>query len=165
MSNTTVHLLQQATVSTFEELAFLFLETECTEEQAEAPLDAIVTVNFHGPVRGRLTLSASSVLLPAIAANMLGEDQSRFVPLQRDALGEMANVVCGNLLPLAAGAEAVFRLDAPQWMSEADAVTRSGDAPVASVVFGVDDGRVSAQLFVFDGHDALLGTVAEGAAA
>lgn len=165
MSSITVHWLQQATASTFEELAFLFLETECTEEQADAPLDAIVTVNFHGPARGRLTLSVSSALLPSIAANMLGEEQSRFVPLQRDALGEMANVVCGNLLPLAAGAEAEFRLDAPQWMSDADAVTRTGDAPVASIIFGVEDGRVAAQLYVFDGHEVLMGAASERTAA
>jgi CheY-specific phosphatase CheX len=158
-------LLQQATASTFEELAFLFLETECTEEQADAPLDAVVTVNFHGPVRGRLTLRVSSVLLPAIAANMLGEEQAKFVPLQRDALGEMANVVCGNLLPLVAGAEAVFRLDAPQWVSERDAVIRDGDAPVSVGTFGAEDGRVEVQLFVFEGHEALLGAQAEGAAA
>jgi CheY-specific phosphatase CheX len=158
-------LLQQATASTFEELAFLFLETECTDEQAEVPLDAVVAVNFHGPVRGRLMLRASSVLLPAIAANMLGEEQAKFVPLQRDALGEMANVVCGNLLPMVAGAEAVFRLDAPQWLGEADAVTRDGDSPVSSATFGAEEGRVSVQLFVFEGHAALVGAETEGAAA
>lgn len=165
MSNTTEHLLQQATASTFEELAFLFLETECTEEQHEAPLDAVVTVNFHGPVHGRLTVRATSALLPVIAANMLGEEQAQFVPLQRDALGEVANVVCGNLLPLVAGAAAVFRLDAPQWMTDADAVTRDGDAPVASASFGVDEGRVVTELFMFTGRGALAGAVAERGAA
>jgi len=164
MSNTTDQLLQRATTSTFEDLAFLFLEPECTAEQAEAPLDAIVSVNFHGPARGRLTLRASSTLLPAIAANMLGEDQAQFVPLQRDALGEMANVVCGNLLPLVAGAEAVFRLDAPQWASETQAVARDGDAPVASVTFGVEDGRVAAALFLLEGHGALRGAATAAAA-
>jgi hypothetical protein len=77
----------------------------------------------------------------------------------------MTNVVCGNLLPRAAGAEAVFRLDAPQWTQAHDTVTREGDAPVASVTFGVDEGRVAAQLFVFEGHDALVGAAAEGVGA
>jgi len=165
MSNITDHWLQQATASTFEELAFLFLEPECTEEQADVPLDAVVAVNFHGPVRGRLTLRASSVLLPAIAANMLGEEQAKFVPLQRDALGEMANVVCGNLLPRVAGAEAVFRLDAPQWLTEAESVARDGDAPLSSAIFGVEGGRVAVELFAFEGHAAFGGASAEGAAA
>ncbi len=165
MSNTTDRLLQRATASTFEELAFLFPDAECTEEQDAAPLDAAVTVEFHGPMRGRLVLRVSSVLLPAIAANMLGEEESRQVPLQRDALGEMANVVCGNLLPLVAGADAVFRLDAPRWhAADAPAAdTRAGDVPVARIVFGVDDGRVESQLFVFSGHE-WLGAASSAAA-
>lgn len=154
MSNITDQLLRQATASTFEELAFLFPEDECSESQLEAPLDATVTVDFHGPMRGRLVLRVSSCLLPAIAANMLGEEESHKVPLQRDALGEMTNVVCGNLLPALAGADAVFRLDAPQWRTDAiDA--REGDAPIATTVFGIEEGRVDAQLFVFSGREWL----------
>jgi CheY-specific phosphatase CheX len=146
-------LLRRATSSTFEDLAFLVLEDECTEAQAAAPLDAAVAVEFHGPVRGRLVLRVSSSLLPVIAANMLGEEQARHVPLQRDALGEVANVVCGNLLPLVAGAEAVFRLSAPEWLTEAT-VSRPGDEPDASLTCGAEDGRVDARLFVFGGDRA-----------
>jgi hypothetical protein len=75
------------------------------------------------------------------------------VPLQRDALGEVANVVCGNLLPLVAGAEAVFRLSAPEWLTEAT-VSRPGDEPDASLTCGAEDGRVDARLFVFGGDRA-----------
>jgi CheY-specific phosphatase CheX len=154
MPSTTAQSLRRATASTFESLAFLFLEAECSEAQAAAPLDAAVSVDFHGPVRGRLTLRVSSSLLPVIAANMLGEEQSRQVPLQRDALGEVANVVCGNALPLIAGADAVFRLDAPRWMAD-EAVARDGDAPAATVLAGAEDGRVQAVLFLFGDADAL----------
>jgi CheY-specific phosphatase CheX len=150
MSNTTDPSLRRATASTFEDLAFLFLEPECTEEQAAAPLDAATAVTFHGPVHGRLTVRVSSCLLPSIAANMLGEEASRQIPLQRDALGEVANVVCGNALPLIAGAEAVFRLDAPQWVAD-DPVAREGDVPASVVTFGADDGRVEVALYLFDG--------------
>lgn len=161
MSTTTDQLLQRATVSTFESLAFLFAEDECSAEQLAAPLDGMVSVEFHGPMRGRLVLRVSASLMPAIAANMLGDDESHLVPLQRDALGEMTNVVCGNLLPLLAGSDAVFRLDAPQWRgadqsafgTETDA--RSGDMPVSTVTLGVDDGRVETQLFVFSGHEVI----------
>jgi CheY-specific phosphatase CheX len=153
MSNTTDPSLRRATASTFEELAFLCLEPECTEEQAAAPLDAAVAVTFHGPVHGRLTVRASSSLLPAIAANMLGEEAGRQVPLQRDALGEVANVVCGNALPLIAGVDAVFRLDAPQWVAD-DPVARAGDVPASIVTFGVEEGRVEVALYVFEGAGA-----------
>lgn len=148
MPTTTAQLLRRATASTFEDLAFLFLEPECSEEQAAAPLDAAVSVDFHGPVRGRLTVRVSSTLMPTIAANMLGEEQARHVPLQRDALGEVANVVCGNALPLIAGADAVFRLDAPRWIAD-EPRARDGDAPAACVSGGVDAGRAEVELFLF----------------
>lgn len=158
MSNTTDQLLRRATVSTFESLAFLFAEDTCTDVQRDAPLAGTVTVEFHGPMRGRIVLRVTESLMPAIAANMLGDDESHLVPLQRDAIGEMSNVVCGNLLPLLAGTEAVFRLDAPLWRSTVPASddTREGDAPISAVVLGMDDGRVEVQLFVFSGHEALL---------
>ncbi len=158
MSTTTDQLLRRATVSTFESLAFLFAEDECTGEQLAAPWGGSVSVEFHGPMRGRVVLRVTESLMPAIAANMLGDDESHLVPLQRDAIGEMTNVVCGNLLPLLAGTEAVFRLDAPHWRARTTASedSRAGDAPLSSVVLGMDDGRVEVQLYVFSGHDALL---------
>lgn len=162
MSTTMEPLLRRATASTFEDLAFLFLEPECTEEQADAPLDAAVSVDFHGPVHGRLTVRLSSVLMPTIAANMLGEEQARHIPLQRDALGEVANVVCGNALPLIAGADAVFRLDAPRWIAE-DAPARDGDAPVAVVSGGIDDGRAEVSLFLFGSAEDIETLRANGA--
>ncbi len=154
MSNTTEQLLRQATISTFENLAFLFLEVDGAMAADEAPLDAAVAVDFHGPMRGRLVLRTSSNLLPVIASNMMGEDEAQHMPMQRDALGEIANVVCGNLLPMLVGVEAVFRLDAPHWRTDtADA--RSGDAPVSRVSFDVEDGRAQAELYVFTGRDWL----------
>ena len=57
-------------------------------------------------------------------------------PLQRDAVGELANVICGSVLPRIAGRRAVFRLGAPQWLgpgqspdSAAIAATRLGARP------------------------------------
>ncbi len=157
MSTITDQLLRRATVSTFESLAFLFAEDECSESQLAAPLAGKVSVEFHGPMRGRIVLRVTESLMPAIAANMLGDDESHLVPLQRDAIGEMTNVVCGNLLPMLAGAQAVFRLDAPYWRASATASedSRAGDAPLSTVVLGMDDGRVEVQLFVFSRDDAL----------
>ncbi len=154
MSTITDQLLRRATASTFEDLAFLFPDDELSEAQANAPLDIAVRVEFHGPVRGRLVLRVSSTLMPAIAANMLGEEQAQYTPLQRDALGEVANVICGNLLPLIAGADAVFRLDAPSWPADRGSA-RGDDRPLASLVLGVDDARAEVSVFVFSGHELL----------
>lgn len=154
MSNTMVRSLSQTTAATFEDLALLFPDAELTPEQDAVPLDVTVSVDFRGPLTGRLVLRASECVMPAIAANMLGEDESQQVPLQRDALGELANVICGNVLPAIGGAEAVFHLAAPRVHSVGETLSRDEDAPQAKVAFGVETGRVEAQLFVFGDVDA-----------
>ncbi len=142
--------LSQTTAATFEELAMLFPDPDPSIEQIEVPLDVTVSVEFRGPFSGRLVLSASSCVLPAIAANMLGEAGSRLAPLQRDALGELANVICGNLLPAIGGAEAVFHLSAPRVHEAGETASRDEDAPSATTQFGVEDGRVASTLYVFN---------------
>jgi CheY-specific phosphatase CheX len=148
-------LLHRATATTFESLAFLFAEEDCTEEQLAAPLDAQVSVDFHGPMRGRLVLRISSLLMPAIASNMVGDEESHVAALQRDALGEVCNVICGNLLPAIAGADAVFLLDAPAWRDDSDDST--AQAPICRVMMGVEEGRAETSLVVFAGHELLAG--------
>jgi CheY-specific phosphatase CheX len=152
-----VQSLSQTTAATFEDLALLFPESELTPEQAAEPFETTVSVDFRGPLTGRLVLRASACVMPAIAANMLGEDESRQIPLQRDALGELANVICGNVLPIVAGAEAVFHLSAPRVHSAGEQLSRDEDAPAAQAMFGVEDGRVESQLFVFGDVTALAG--------
>lgn len=149
MSNTTARFLSQATIATFEELALLFPETELTAEQEAEPYAASVSVSFRGPLSGRLVVRASSTVLPAITANMLGADQADYQPLQRDALGEMANVICGHVLPSIAGAAVIFNLAAPVVHMGADIPRREGDEPSARVVVGLEDGRAEVSLYIF----------------
>ena len=156
MSNTMVRSLSQTTAATFEDLALVFPDAELTPEQNAMPLDVTASVDFRGPLTGRLVLRASACVMPAIASNMLGDDESKHVPLQRDALGELANVICGNVLPAIGGAEAVFHLAAPRLYSIGETLSRNEDAPQARVTFGVEAGRVEAQLFVFGAVDACM---------
>lgn len=149
MSSTTAQSLQRATTATFEELALLFPETELSPEQAAAPLDMAVSVEFRGPLTGRLVVRASQCILPAVAANMLGAEASQQLPLQRDALGEIGNVICGHVLPLIGGADAVFNLAAPQFIEDGHLPQRDADAPSARVQIGVEDGRAESILYLF----------------
>jgi CheY-specific phosphatase CheX len=158
-----VRSLSQTTAATFEDLALLFPDADLTPEQDAMPLDVTVSVDFRGPLTGRLVLRASECVMPAIASNMLGEDESKQVPLQRDALGELANVICGNVLPNIGGAEAVFHLAAPRVHSLGETLSRDEDAPKARATFGVEAGRVEAQLFVFGESDAFAHVAASGA--
>ncbi len=149
MSSTTVQSLSRATTATFEDLALLFPETELSPEQAVAPLDVSVSVEFRGPLTGRLVVRVSQSIMPAIAANMLGAEESQQLPLQRDALGEIGNVICGNVLPLIAGADKIFNLAAPVVVVGGNPMHRDEDEPVASVQVGVEDGRAEAALYLF----------------
>jgi CheY-specific phosphatase CheX len=135
--------------ATFEELAMLFPEPELSEEQAGAPLDVAVFVNFRGPQAGRLVLRASSVIMAQAAANMLGADSSEGTPLQRDALGELANVVCGNVLPQITHPDVIFHLDAPRHIEAGTMPVRDDDVPVARVQLGIEMGRAEASLYLF----------------
>jgi CheY-specific phosphatase CheX len=158
MSTITTTPLWQATAQTFEELALLFPDAQLTDRQSRAPLVVTAVVEFTGPMRGRLALRVSAEVLPAAAANMLGEDAARETPLQRDAIGELANVICGNVLPVIGGADAVFLLSAPR-VEPGDIVPfrERADSPSAHVqlLVGLEDGRASVDLWIVDGLDAL----------
>ena len=148
MSNTMAQSLSQMTATTFEELALLVPDASPSDAQSMQALDVAVSVDYRGPFNGRLILRVSACVMPTITANMLGEDHAREPGLQHDALGELANVVCGNVLPAIGGAGAVFHLAAPRMHADLDALAQDTATPAARVEFGVDEGRVEAQLFI-----------------
>ncbi len=132
--------LYRATALTFEQLGFMLGTPELSKEQRRARFEAAVGVVFHGPLRGQLILSVSGGILPAIVANMLGEARPDDFGACNDALGELANVICGNVLPEVAGPEAIFLLDPPAPVAERE--VRSRDvAGAARIRIGLEDGR------------------------
>jgi hypothetical protein len=100
---------------TFESLAFMLLMPE-EEGAASDEWGNVARVNFTGPFGGCLFVAISPGMLDPLGANMLGiepgEDPPEGVKLE-DALKELLNVVCGNLLPAIAGAEDVFQIASP----------------------------------------------------
>ncbi len=139
--------LYQATISTFEELALLFPERELgTAHQHAQPMRA-VSISFAGAFAGTLLLRMSDVALATAAANMIGADLPPDDSTCRDALGEIANVICGNLLPAIAGESAVFRLSAP---AAADVTGGAFSVmPLAAAAHvGLDEGRADVLLFL-----------------
>lgn len=100
-----------------EQAAFL------TTDPAEiAPADAAVEGNlcaamdFSGEFAGTIAMMVDESIASSLAANMLGLDEGD--PLARlrngDALGEILNMICGNLLPEIAGSGPVFNLGSPR---------------------------------------------------
>lgn len=138
--------LLQATASTFEDLGFLLPDADLTDEQREAEVDSAVCVGFRGPFSGCVEIRLSRSVLTELATNMLGEMETPSDELLMDALGEIANVVCGNVLPEIGGREAVFNLDAPR-----PTVSCNADSDkVVHLQLGIDEGRAEVILYSAD---------------
>lgn len=112
MSADLAPVLERAALAAFEQLGFLLPDPE-VEPVPNGPLTGM-RVTFTGPVRGAVEVRADRLLQETLAMNMTGEMEAPSAQLQRDALGEIANVICGNVLPLAEDPSAVFRLSAPE---------------------------------------------------
>ena len=135
---------------TLESLALMFL---VPEDEAANPLPCCarrVAVIFTGPFDGALILSASDGVLPELAANMLGLENccAPTSEQQEDALKELANVICGNLLPVLAGEEAVFDVHAAELLVGGTVPATLGDRPpLAAARLHLDGGWADLALF------------------
>ena len=104
-----------STLRVFETAAFMAIWL-WSEEDGELPApDTVAVMAFHGPVNGRLTLRVSSSVLPALASNMVGDMEGGDSTTEKglDALREVLNMICGNLLTSWYGEDVVFELDPP----------------------------------------------------
>ncbi|HUX34092.1 MAG TPA: chemotaxis protein CheX [Gemmatimonadaceae bacterium] len=126
--------------ATFEDLALLLSEDREGGDADPAPLAYAVRVAFTGPRCGFVDLRASTGVLAAAARNMLAEAQPA-PDLHLDALGEIANVICGNLMPELGDPRDIYRLDAP-------VAVPLTTAPEADAAFDlpVEEGRVEVRL-------------------
>jgi len=138
--------LTEVAGSTLEQLAFMFGYPEEAGTPAPPFEEAVGgRVRFAGPWEGELWVLFARELLPEVAANMLGLDASETVEEHRmDALREVLNVVCGNLLPRIGGREAVFDIQRPEIVDAALAAARMRDPqplrPAAEAGLSLDEG-------------------------
>ena len=138
-------LLGQVGGEVLESLAFL-LPVESGPPSSDAA-SMTAQVAFHGPFDGLVRVRVPRDMLAELASNMLGLEAGEAASgeQQADALGELANVICGNLLPKVAGAEAVFDV-APAQVVPSDAAGREPPCVSASLAF--DAGNVVLELVV-----------------
>jgi CheY-specific phosphatase CheX len=142
--------LYRVSAETMESLALMFLVPEEDAIIFGVMPDRVARVDFTGPFDGSLTITFSDELMSELAGNMLGTiDVNEIAPEQQDdALKELLNVICGNLLPQIAGNEAVFKVCSPRILTdggEDNAHEEIGDARlflengVVEVTFAVAD--------------------------
>ncbi len=147
MSKQIISPLFQAAVTTFEDLGFLMPNLE-EEEQSGTVAGITARVKFSGPFGGQLRITMSRELLPILTGNMLGEEEIPSMQQQHDALGEIANVICGNALPLIAGAKEIFHISAPEILKNGNSPVAEDAALASRVNLSFNDGQAELQLFV-----------------
>ena len=120
-----------------EQQAFMFGEP-CAKEELETAADIFLHAHmeFSGPVCGTVGIEAPAEVCAELAANMLGVEVDDPLAAEdaKDALQELLNVICGQLLTTAYGAAPVFNLSIPQveevarvdWERQVDAADTIG---------------------------------------
>jgi chemotaxis protein CheY-P-specific phosphatase CheC len=142
--------LRNAAVATFEQVVFLLPDMPPDAVQRSRTVQAVATIEFSGPAAGQLQVHACEGLLPRLTANMMGQDAAP-ESLQLDALGEIANIICGQIFPhlepLAGFRQQPPRVDAGA--TGGDAAKRPPNRPAASVQLGVESSRADVFLYLF----------------
>ena len=127
--------LAEVGAQVLENLAFMYLVPGLEEEQGVEEREVCATVRFEGPFAGCLSIKVPEQTLVEVANNMLGADEDHPCSEEQkfDALGELANVICGNLVASLGKGEDVFNLGKPQVSAsgaEAEPVQAQGPASV-----------------------------------
>jgi CheY-specific phosphatase CheX len=97
-----------------ENLSMMVVEKPAEWENFAPQLEGYI--EFMGPVQGKLYLRCEEALAQALAANLLGTDNTDIHTQTGawDALAELLNVVCGNLVNEIFDAQKPFSLSPPQ---------------------------------------------------
>lgn len=132
-----------------EKLAYILSFPEEGMSEIDYQQAIAAKVSFNGPFTGTLAMFISSEILPEMTANMLGFENSNdtTIDMQHDALKELINVICGNLLPAIAGKEAVFNVETPVIIPNASDFIKDRE-PVAVARLPLEQGQCDLLLFV-----------------
>ncbi len=120
MADTYSDQIWQIACDTFETICYMF-PLERDEAVAISDISAEMSnvrsaISFEGATKGMMVIWPSYGLLDAMAANMLGvEDPS---PEEKEgALCEIANIICGNTVPLFANGARICYLNPPRLLT------------------------------------------------
>jgi hypothetical protein len=112
MKRTIEESLGRVGLRTFADMCFMYPMPELAKLQQGRPAEAAVEVRFSGASEGCLRVAVGGGLYDAVASHMMGAPDP--APEQKnDALGEVANIVCGNILPILDGGRSEPRLGSP----------------------------------------------------
>ncbi len=132
--------LQAGLVRTLSELCFHFGDPAETSADRSSPY---ARVRLDGAWSGEFVIGIAPPLLQEFTENILGEESVSGEDCT-NALLEIANVVCGNVLPELASSDDEFHLASPTLCS-AERFDRPGEAPLAEAF--MDEGAIMVRLF------------------
>mgnify|MGYP000323609090 CR=1 FL=1 len=116
-STETKQIILEALSEILEQFAFVFVEEELgpvDPPKKGAPLLAEISFSSQR-LSGKLVLAASRPLCSEVAQNVLGEDDQGSLPknASQNALQEVVNIACGNILARLYGTKEMFELSVP----------------------------------------------------
>lgn len=135
-------ILYRVSVETFEELAFMVVARAAHVPSPLTWPNIGTVVSFDGGARGALAVAATDGVLREATNNMLGVTGMPPMALLVDSLGEIANVICGNLLGHIYDRRRLFTLHPP---SMSNAI--QGDLK-AEVFLQMDGGLAGSRLYL-----------------
>ncbi len=110
-------VLNRVFTDVLEQMAFMFCDEGSPDDFAgHAEEILLAQMGFEGAMTGSLSLAVPQAMCPDLAANLLGtEPEDAEEPrIYQDALKELLNVTCGNVLTALGGEEPVFDLTVPE---------------------------------------------------
>ena len=135
---------------TFEENCFMYPVPELKDIQEKLPLEATVEVKYRGDFTGRLVIETRGGLYRSIAVNMLSNEDPTGEQ-KMDALGEIANIICGNVIPALGGSSHRYKIEAPRSIPLTEVQSNLLGEPLVWVVFNLNQGRADLKFYV-DGY-------------
>lgn len=140
--------LEEATISTFEDICFMYPVPELKEIQKNLKLEAAAEVRYRGEFTGKLLIETRGGLFSAIAANILSND-SPGSGQKKDALGEIGNIICGNIVPYLGLGGRGYKIESPKSLNKDELLKQKSQAkPLAKVTLNFNQGRVDVKFFV-----------------
>jgi len=110
----TVRNLSATISEVIEELALVVVEEP--ETRPEFSPDTVAWIEVTGSITGQIIVRCRRELGILLASNLLGIDPEDAQAQEKasDAIGEMLNVICGNLITNFFGAEKTFNVSIPR---------------------------------------------------
>ncbi|MFH1009661.1 MAG: chemotaxis protein CheX [bacterium] len=128
----------------FETSAFMRVLPPEEVELSQSPVSLAASISFSGPLEGRLIFAISPEILPLMVTSMLGLDEIEEIgeEAKRDALLEILNIICGNVLTEIHGDRPVFKLSPPELVTSEEMEAIIATAPRENqATFAVENTR------------------------